>query len=243
MSFLFDIIIIGIIVFSIYRGISQGFVKSLMKLISIVVALVATYLFCDTLAEIYMDTFFFDSFAEKVAETVTPVIQRSGELFDLETLFADMPEAFADLLQRFGVSAESLASSFGGFDSASAQTVESMSEAIATPIASVLSKALAFITIFVGTLIIMAILTALIDLIFKLPILKKANKFLGFLLGVAFALLYAYLFSEVAVLLIKAGIAIKPEIFNENIIDNSILLKYFSDFSLVSIIPVEHAIK
>ncbi len=242
MNFLFDIIIIAIIVFSIYRGVSQGFVKSLMKLLSIAVAFAAAHLFHDALAEVY-NHYFFESFAEKVAETITPVIQRSGEMFDLETLFSDMPEVFSDLLSRFSVDTAHLAESFGSFGAASAETLENMSQTIAAPIAAILSKALAYLSIFVVALIVMAILTALIDIVFKLPVLKNANKFLGFILGAVFALLCAYLFSEVAVIVIRAGIAVKPEIFNENIIDNSILLKYFSDFSLINIIPLEDSIK
>ena len=236
MNFLFDIIIIAIIVFTVYRSASRGFVKSVMSILSLVVAFVAAYIFTDALAEIYNESFIFDAFAGKVSDLLTPVIQKTGEIFDLETLFSDVPEVFSDLLQRFGVEMSSLKETFGTYSSAGAQTVTDMSETIAAPVAFAFSKALAFASVFIGALIAMALVTFLVDLVFKLPGLKKANKFFGFLLGALLGLLYAYLFSEVAVVLIKAGIAYYPNLFNQSIIDNSILLKFFSEFSLFSII-------
>ncbi len=234
MSFLLDVIIIAIIVFTVYRGVSRGFVKSAMKLLSFVIASLVAYYFNGTLANIYNEKFFSGMFVEKASDVITSVIQKTGEKFDIKTLFADMPEAFTDLLDRFGVSAGELELSFGGSDMVSSETITNMAERIAEPIARSLSTALAFATIFIGALIVLAVVTWILDLIFKLPVLKTANKLLGFLFGALCALLYAYLFSELAVVVVNAGIAMKPELFNENIVNNSILLKFFSEISIFS---------
>lgn len=234
MNFLFDILIIGIIVVSVYLGVSRGFIKSVMRLLSFFIASFLAYTFNGELAKFYSDNFFSASFTEKVSETITPVVQKTGEAFNIQKLFADMPDAFKDILQRFGANIGDLESKFSS-SSASAKTVEDMSRAIAGPISDMLSKALAFVTIFVGALIILAILTFILDQIFKLPVLKKANKILGFVFGLIIAMVYAFIFSKVAVLIIKVGIAVKPELFNENIIGNSILLKFFSGFMFLGI--------
>ena len=236
MSFLFDIIIIAIIAFTIYRGVSKGFVKSVMGLVSLLAAFFAAYYFSDALAEIYNEHVFSGLFVDRVSEAISPVIQKTGEIFDLEKLFNDMPEVFSDLLARYGTDVEELKAAYGSFGDASAQTLENMTEAIAEPIARSISAAIAFLTVFVIALIVLAVLTWVIDLIFKLPILKSANKFLGFLLGCVCAFVYAYLFSELSVAVINAGIAFKPELFNENIINNSILLKYLANLSLFALI-------
>lgn len=234
MNFLFDIIIIAIIAFSIYRGVSRGFIKSVMKLLSFGIAFFAAYTFTGDLAKVYNDQFFLSSYTDKVSNAIAPVLQKTGEMFDLKKLFTEMPDAFKDLLTRFGANVGELETSFGT-SSASAETVENLSGKIAEPIAGMISTALAFITIFVGSLIILAILTWIIDLIFKLPVLKKANKILGFILGLLLAFVYAFIFSKLAVKIIDVGVAVRPEVFNENIISNSLLLKFFSGLSLFGI--------
>ena len=234
MNFLFDIIIIGIIVFSVYMGVSRGFIKSVMRLLSFFIASFLAYTFKGDLAQVYNENFFSASFTEKVSNTISPVVQKTGEAFDIKKLFADMPEVFKDLLNRFGANVGELESKFSS-SSASAETVENMSRTIAEPISRMLSNALAFVTIFVGALIILAILTFILDQIFKLPVLKKANKILGFVFGLIIALVYAFIFSKVAVMIINVGIAIRPDIFNSNIIENSFLLKFFSGFSFFGI--------
>ena len=235
MNFLFDVIIIAIIVFTVYRGVSKGFVKAFMNLISLVVAFFAAYYFTPTLATVYNEHIFSEAFCTKVSEVITSVVQKTGDAFNLEKLFNDMPESFSGLLERFGANIGELKSTYASSD-ATAQTLDSLAETIAEPISVSASNALAFLSIFVGALIALAILTWIIDLVFKLPILKTANKFFGFVLGCVCALVYAYIFSEFAVILINAGVAYFPEVFGANIVENSILLKCFSGFSIFNMI-------
>lgn len=54
---------------------------------------------------------------------------------------------------------------------------------------------IAFILLFVVYLIALRLLTALIDHFCKLPVLKKANRFMGLLLGLCVGLLYAQILS------------------------------------------------
>lgn len=72
----------------------------------------------------------------------------------------------------------------------------SLSELLETDItAEIIAEVTAFAILFVLLTVIVRLATLLIDRIFRLPILKQANKTLGFLLGLAIGVFYAQLLS------------------------------------------------
>ena len=67
---------------------------------------------------------------------------------------------------------------------------------------------------------------ALLDLIVKLPVLRTANRLLGFLLGVLCAAILGWLFAEAAELVMSYLHTVNPDTFATDIIDHTLLVKY-----------------
>ena len=84
-----------------------------------------------------------------------------------------------------------------------------------------------------AALIALKLITFILDLICRLPVLATLNSLLGFVFGLANALIGAWVITNLAVGLTHALNAVKPDIFNQSVIDGSIIVKFFCDQSLV----------
>ena len=87
----------------------------------------------------------------------------------------------------------------------------------------------AFLLIFFASVVVLRLLTWLLDMLFQLPVLKTANTMLGLLVGVVIALFWAWVLCPLSITFIRAMASISPELFNESVIDNSVILSFFAD--------------
>ena len=143
-----------------------------------------------------------------------------------------MPDAFRQIIDRYDADEERLTDALPDEPEAEEEDVHLLSELIAEPVARAISGVLAFLALFVGSVIVLKLLTWILDLIFQLPVLKTANSMLGFLFGVLSALLWAWVLSSLSVTLAKAMFSISPELFPEDLVEKTILVKLFSSFRL-----------
>lgn len=227
MSFVFDIILLIIIVGTILKCVSKGFVKSIMSLVSIVGAFFAANFLYTPLATWLKD----EVFSEKIVEWLAGVIKSMIGTIGLDEIFKDKPLPFVELLARFGTDLSTIEGNFTNVSVATDDVLTKMAQMIADPIITGASNVLAFMLIFIVALVIFKIITVSLDAIFRLPLLNSANKILGLILGVLCAAFYAWLFSILSNGIIQVTSAINPEIFGNDTISNSILLKFFLDFN------------
>ncbi|NLK39524.1 MAG: CvpA family protein [Clostridiales bacterium] len=231
MSFIFDIALIAIIAFTIFKGARRGFIKSVMSFVSLIVAIIVANTYSPSLSAWYYDKFIISSVSEKIRQFVSGFIPVGKETVDMSAVFGD--QTFTEMIERYGGDLEQLKASYGSFTEATAAKIDELAVTVADPVARTISNVLGYASIFFGALIILWIVSAVVDLIFKLPVLRTANKLLGVLFGIVCALLYAWLFSIIAVFGINALSAIEPDIFGSAILDNSVLLKFFNENNLL----------
>lgn len=229
MSFIFDLALIAIVVLTILRSARRGFVKSVMNLVALVAAIVLANAYSPALARWYYDKCIITSVSEKIQAFVSGFIPSGRETADLSAVFAD--STFLDIVERYGGDVESLQASYGSLTEASAAKIEELSVTIAQPVAETISRVLAYGTIFFGALVLLCVAGLVVDLIFKLPVLRTANKLLGIVFGVVCALLYAWLFAVAAAFAIEALGAIEPGFFGPSVYQNSVLLKFFNEIN------------
>lgn len=74
----------------------------------------------------------------------------------------------------------------------------------------------------------MKILTATLDAVFELPVLKQLNSAAGLLFGIVSAVLYAAVWSALVVSAISALSTVDPATFTPDVIDETVLVKLFS---------------
>lgn len=232
MNFLLDILLLLIVVQTVVRCTMRGFVKSIIHLVSLVAAFIAARTFSSPVSAWLRENVFSDRITASLRETISSLAERSRDVFDLSRLFADMPEEFSALLARYGADTEQLAATYGSFAEANTETAAKLADSIAEPVVSGLANVCGFILVFLAALIACTLIGALIDLIFKLPILRTANRFLGFLLGLICAAAFTLIYVGAAEHLMAYLHSVYPATFSADIVDRTLLVKYICQLGI-----------
>lgn len=233
MSLIIDILIIAAALISVILGISRGFIKSVSHFLSLIIALVMTVSFTQPVAEYISELFINESVSDYAESEVEKVLPQNGGEEHLNTLFSETPEVFSELAERFGVGLDSLIGIFEGGADKDSSLLERLGEAIAKPTVDALSSVVAAILVFVATLIVLGIVFAILNKIFSLPVLKTLNKLLGFVFGVASAVISCFVIANAAYALNGALASFNANVFNPGVIDGSIILKFFAENGLI----------
>lgn len=235
MSFIFDLILIVVAAAAVYRGISKGFIKSAMHFASLILAIVCVFIFTAPVAAWLEDGFIKNGVSQITKESLDSIVNAGTEQFDIDEVLADRPESLSEFADRFDFDIGDIEEYYNEFlaNLTRSDALEALSEKIAAPTASALSTVAAAVIIFVAVLIVCAIVTYVLDLLCRLPVLKQLNKLLGALFGVASAFVSAWAIANICVGLVYALNTIRGDIFNEAAITGSFILKLFVDFGLI----------
>ncbi len=235
MSLIIDFIIIAAAVAAIYLGIVRGFIKSVMHFVSLILALIAVVVFTGPVSEWVNERFVGERVSEITEDSLSGIVDAGVEKLQLEKVFEDRPDALLNVTERFSVDIDDLVSYYSDFltDLAESAAIDELAAKLADPTAAALSTVAAAIVIFIVALLALKLITFILDLIFRLPVLNKLNTFLGFLFGIGSALITAWIISNMATGLIFALESINGDIFNHSVIDGSVILRFFYNNSLI----------
>lgn len=238
MSLLFDVIIIAVCIVTIVIGAKRGFVKSVMCLCSNIASFVLSWAFYPKLSLYIKNNWLQKALSDGIASTIK-ALSSSGAggntvTYDLSRLFTDMPEAFTRILNRYNTNFPELQTVYGNASNVVESTVDSLASAISSPVASMLSNTAAFAVIYFSAIFALMVISLILDLIFKLPILKTANTFLGALFGIICAVMLAWILGSLSICLINAMSSVRPDSFNGTVIQNSVILKFFYENNILT---------
>ncbi len=230
MYFILDlvaIILFLIVLVSCYR---KGFLRSFLSSLKVVLSIVLAYVFTPTVSFYIRTGFVEERVTEIVHRRILGVTTKTAELFNLRRLFEDMPEDFRKTLSSFGADGETLRERYGDMVSASEESVAAMSETIAAPAVKIISNSIAFALLFIGIMLAITIIIHIVGLITHLPIIGGLDRALGFVLGVFTGLLVIVVFCNISYYAIKAINMVSPSRISENVIENTYVVKYLSEF-------------
>ncbi len=226
-----DVIIIITILTAAICGLKNGFIRSVMGIVSFFCSLIAAWMFYPLLSE-YYNGFFVGYYSRNVADSLNEIIT-DGLRLDLSTLFAEKPAAFTEITNRFHVDIEQLENSYYGFlDSNVADITASVSQAIVSKVSAALADILAFLSIFVGVFIVLKIAAFILDLIFKLPALSALNRFGGLVFGLISGCFYALLLSQILIQLSPLLPAVQPTLFRTAPADSSLIVNALQNLGI-----------
>lgn len=170
-----DIILLAIVAGFAIAGVVRGFVKSIANLVKYILAFVISI---------------------KTYKSVSPVFMRIPFIADLHTDM-EMPELegtnglFDKVKQVFAFLFESLKKG---------EDIDEVSRAVFNNyLADVLSEVFAFLALFIVSLLVINLIVFIIDKLCSLPVIRTANRVLGFILGAISGTLWAYIVSSVLV--------------------------------------------
>jgi uncharacterized membrane protein required for colicin V production len=231
MSFLLDFIIIAIIAVTVYFAAKNGFVKTAISALSFVIAIAVTAMFASPLAEALKDA----PFAETVDTAVTDMVKDS--IFDekgLEAFVNGESEGLNTVLSLAGVEKEEFIEWYSSADANGDDVLTRAAQYIAEPIIDIIAMLVAIIILFVGTQILLWIVSFFLNKLANLPILRTANKGLGILLGVVLALFRVFLFCFAMNLLIDNASFLNSDFLAGLNPENTFLFKMLSGIDVFS---------
>ncbi len=226
MSLAIDAVILLGAVLIIWNGARRGLIRSVMSLAGGIASFIAAYAYSPILAAYIKEKFLVESLTDNIDSTLRSIaLDTNTDMYNLDRLAVDLPKPFTDILERYGFDS-SFAERLRGLTDCEADVVRGFAEDIATPTADVIASVLAFIGIFVAAFIVLSLLTWFLDLVFKLPVLKSANTFFGFVFGVAEGALFAFASATLLSVLVTALGSVEPSLFGEAAVNETIICKW-----------------
>lgn len=209
MGIILDIIIIAIIAISIFLGYKKGLIKVAVKLFAFLIAIIVSLMFYKPVTNIIINNTEIDENIEKaIIENGTKKIEESNE---------EEKNNFLEEMQQY-------------IGNAVTQTQNEIVENAAKEISIKLINIIAIVGLFIGTRLILILLTFISDLITNLPIIKQFNKIGGIIYGAIRGLVLIYAILAIAYLVVSISAnntvynAINSTIITQFMYKNNILL-------------------
>lgn len=234
MSFVLDGVLIAICIAVVVRSVRRGFVKTILSIAASIAAVLLAVVFTPNLSGFFYDKFVLSGISSGIAGTIAS-LAGNGDAAGIADMFSKMPDALSGILRQYNVSEETVSAMLKSAEEGTG-TVQSVADTIAAPIASAISSALAFIAIFIVALIVLKIVIVIIDAIFKFPVLNTVNKVGGLALGIVLAVVVIFIYSAVAANLVGALGSVSPKLFGADVINGTIIVKFFSENNIFGII-------
>ncbi len=236
MSLILDIILIAIILIEVISGIRRGFIKTVMSLVSILIALGCGYAFTPQLAAYYSEHIFLDKFAASIESALNKLLAGGAEALDLGKLLAEKPLALFEITDRYQTDVGTVEGYYqSGVAAGGENLTESVSLQIAEPLAVALANVLAFLTIFAAVILVLKLIGLLLDLIFTLPGLKFFNRLCGMLLGAACGLTYAFILAYIFTEAVPVLASIFPETVPADAASQSIVVGLLQQYNIFTL--------
>lgn len=226
MGYIMDIILVSLMVLCVVSATKKGFIKTVMGTVSLLLALILTFAFYEPVKDKILESEMTNGLKATIIEKLENIEVDSEGNFDIESLMENKPTEFIELLENFGIDYNELSLQYEGWLSDSSTNIrEKLIQTIINPIIDFLASGVTLFALFLVCFFAIKLATFLLDKVFTLPILKQANKALGFVAGAINGLVVVYVVSAIVILLIPflktKGIDIDPE--------TSFVFKHFSD--------------
>lgn len=177
-----DIALVLIAVMSIADGKRKGFVKTVLGIIAFFVSVFIARSFFEQAGEWIYDTFLrrmaTDFIAGKVADCSVAL---TGDT--VASFAASLPEWIAETAKSTGVSLEGVLSSAVATMPAEQEIAQLLMDKILGGAVLSIAQTTAFLCIFVLSSTVLDLVIRIVNKVFKLPVLKQINRFLGAVLG------------------------------------------------------------
>ena len=230
-SLVFDIIIALICGIIIIKDAARGFIKSFMTFARTILAFLLAYIFNAPLARLLSGKLFYN-FSRRWIYDAFCSTNIGEDQYALYQLFDGIPNWFTNLTVSSGVESSMVDEYFVNETPATMEVLNQMSDSLGSALSSLISTIVSFIIIFILAEIVFGILGALLNKIGKLPMLKFINILLGASIGVVVSAVVAWLICKGVSWIINFGSNYYPNIFKQEIIQNSSFLRYFAEHDL-----------
>lgn len=198
MNIILDILVAAIFIFTVISGYRKGFLRTVLNLCGGIICLVVTMTLSPTVGNYINENYMAPTFEKAVTDKMVELAPTEQNNLNIDKLIEEVPNEFVKILESFNINLDDFKEQFELFKKESAEnTTRAAVEYVAKPISQTLSYILAFVLLLVASMLVLSILKFLLDKVVKLPFLRTANRFLGIIAGILFALLWIYILSMI----------------------------------------------
>lgn len=227
-SLICDIVLALLFVLIVADGYRKGFIKSLLGLACVLIAAVCASLLTPPVSAWLSDKYVEDAVKDTVSSSIHTVIDDSDSTDKSEGLFSAIDKF---VIGDSGAATDKYVSQI--LDSTlSDDAVDSVSGEIAKTISRPLCNSAAFFIIFIISSLLVRIVASLLDGVFRLPVLKQANKLLGLVFGLLCALIFMMVVSRVFVCMLPWLSGLTDGKIGQDVLNGSHLLSFFSKYNV-----------
>lgn len=233
MGLILDLILILTFVFTVIFYTHKGFIKSCFGLCKYIIAFGVAYLFAPQLSQIFFDTFMYDNVNASVYKWMSDILFNSDGQLNIQDFVNQIPQFISNLLKSIGVSLSSFVADNGN-DIINEELLTSISSSVSASIAEFLSDAVAYVSIFLLSVIILTISVFILDKICKLPVLKQLNKTLGFIFGIICAMINTMAVCAIITIILNIVGVKNPDLIPEIICKKTVIYDFINHINIFS---------
>ena len=231
MSAILDILIIVIIALSIFFAAKRGFIRTLLGGTSFLIAVAVALAFINPVRDYLGNSSVADKARASLYDTLAGFVSSDSESYDPKLL--EDNSAFMNMISVFGIDTEEIREKWQEWRTENTEKLRvDLEEYVSKPVVHAVATVVAFLVLFLGSLLILQLALFLLDRFFRLPVLRQANTFLGVLLGVILAAVRVYLFVALVNLLLPYGIQLGWTFFSQLDAGSTILFSWFCEHNL-----------
>lgn len=187
-----DALLIILVIITVADSARRGFLRCVLSLVCVAVALFAAFRFSQPAAEWSYDNLLSEPIESKVSQALTEGFDSESAAQTVIQTIDMIPEVLTSQLSDFGVDIDSLSDQIASLKLSPDDTAQKISVEIIRPGALVLLKLICYILIFIAVRFILGLFIGLIDKLPSPAILQSANKWLGAGLGAVKGVILAF---------------------------------------------------
>lgn len=195
MSLFLDISLLVIILGTVLSCWFKGFIRSIFGLAKSLLCMIMAYLFGPTVSAWIAERWIGDRVTHFVHERLLSMFDAGAEQYDLTQVQGNLPSWLNSLLGRMGLDVSSLAGDLANQTGADADGLWQLSTSLAQPVTNLLSDLIGYAIVFFIAMLLFSIISAVLVKIADLPVLRKIDRTLGLVLGIACALIYTAVYT------------------------------------------------
>ena len=233
MNLAIDISLVVITLATILIYTFKGFIKSILGSFKYILSFAFAYLMAPQLGAWISDKFLFSLIYSSVYNWLSGIVTQTESQININDVINQVPDIVITFFEGIGVSADSIITQQGG-SALTHENLSAVSNSVATPVSSFFSTAIAFVCIFVLSIILLAILIFFLDKLFQSPGLKQLNRTLGFFFGLICAFINLIVICSVLTLILNVIGMNNPELSPESIKETTVIYKFISNINIFS---------
>ena len=239
MNFLLDIFLFLLFLLIVIVSTDRGFVSSVWNTVTVIGAFILAYMFSGIVADLICKNFVLNYVTEYAYGVVAALIESNTATYDISGLFESLPQDFVSLVEHCGADMAVLEQQFGTAVSVSVDDLFEFAESIALPISQTLSNAIAIVSVFLISLLLLWLFGLIIKVIVKIPIIRTLNSLLGFMFGLVKGFIVVWILCVTLSIFVERGF-MNPnsvEVLNE-LTSSSHIFRFFCSFSPINFINI-----